>query len=117
MSDTAKPATREAYVGSDPNAPEKVVVGLISKISETHEQIDMMKMTWAEALAVYHALGDALIAQTALAHSVPPSVIQHIRSGRKILAIRDIREHMNCGLAEAKSIVDRLMESARTVGI
>lgn len=103
---------REVYVGPHPDLPTKAAISLTATVSDGHAYVDTMTITWPEALSVYHALGDALMERQALANDVPRSVLEHIRAGRKILAIRDLRVTREMSLGEAKQIVDRLTDTA-----
>ena len=104
---------RAVTVGPHPDLPAKAAISLTATVSESHAYVDTMTMTWPEALAVYHALGDALMEQRAVMEDVPFVVLEHIREGRKILAIRDLRNARDMSLGDAKRIVDRLTDTAR----
>ena len=72
---------------------ESEILALRARIAELESRVDFL----------YNHLGIAHVLDTGMAN---PRVVEMLKKGNKIEAIKIYREIYNCGLAEAKQAVD-----------
>lgn len=76
-------------------SPESEILALRARIAELESRVDFL----------YRHLGIAYVQNTSMGDA---GVIDMLKKGNKIEAIKIYREIYNCGLAEAKQAVDAI---------